>query len=183
MDKKASLSEAQDLDLIEEAMARARLKHMRAKPTRRPPPRLGHDVRKLMRKHAKTGTTSIGKLKEDWEGLVGEEIAKFCRPEKLTGSKSARTLVLNVHPAAATRIQHESELIRQRVSVAAGGTVTKLKLVQRALEPKRVRKMDKTRALTGEERAELHKETECIENPKLRAALLALGEAVITRET
>jgi hypothetical protein len=182
MDKKASLASDQGLDLIEEAMARARLKRMRAKPTRRPPPRLGHDVRKLMRKHAKAGTTSISKLKEDWESLVGEEIAKFCRPEKLTGSKSARTLVLRVHPAAATRIQHESETIRQRVSVAAGGTVTKLKLVQGTLGGQNAPHKRKTRTLTGEERATLQKETERIESKKLRAALMALGEAVITRE-
>jgi hypothetical protein len=172
MDKKASLASDQGLDLIEEAMARARLKRMRAKPTRRPPPRLGHDVRKLMRKHAKAGTTSISKLKEDWESLVGEEIAKFCRPEKLTGSKSA----------AATRIQHESETIRQRVSVAAGGTVTKLKLVQGTLGGQNAPHKRKTRTLTGEERATLQKETERIESKKLRAALMALGEAVITRE-
>ncbi len=182
MDRKASPTQAEQADLIEEAMARARLKHMRAKPTRRPPPRLGHDVRKLMRRHAKAGTTSISKLKDNWEALVGEEIAKFCRPEKLTGSKSARTLVLRVHPAAATRIQHDSETIRQRVSVAAGGTVTKLKLVQGALGPKASRALKKTRALSGEERAALQKDMDRIENPKLRAALLALGEAVITRE-
>ena len=183
MDENASLSSEDEISLIEEAMARARLKRMRAKPVRRPPPRLGHDVRKLLRKHAKAGTTSISKLKDDWQSLVGEEIAKFCRPEKLTGSKAARTLVLRVHPAAATRIQHESETIRQRVSVAAGGTVTKLKLIQGDLGTSKARALHKTRALSGDERAALQKGTDGIENPKLRAALLALGEAVITRET
>ena len=164
-------------------MARARLKRMRAKPSRRPPPRLGHDVRKIVRKHAKSGATSINKLKDDWESLVGEEIAKFCRPEKLNGSKTARTLILRVHPAAATRIQHESETIRQRVSVAAGGMVTKLKIIQGALDPEKKIELSRKRALSATERASLQKETDRIENPKLRAALLALGEAVLTRET
>ncbi|MEO9971143.1 MAG: DciA family protein [Hyphomonadaceae bacterium] len=183
MDKKASLSEEQPLDIIEEAMARARLKRMRAKPSRRPPPRLGHDVRKLVRKHAKGNATSISKLKDNWESLVGEELAKFCRPEKLTGSKSARTLVLRVVPAAATRIQHESETIRQRVSVTAGGMVAKLKIVQGPLEQRKISPLARKRALTATERADLQKNSERIENPKLRAALLSLGEAVITRET
>jgi len=164
-------------------MARARLKRMRAKPSRRPPPRLGHDVRKLMRKHTKSGATSISKLKEEWTALVGEEIARFCRPEKLTGSKTARTLVLRVHPAAATRIQHEGETIRQRVSVAAGGTVTKLKIIQGTLETHKKKPVRRNRALSPAERVTLQKDTERIEDPKLRAALLALGEAVITRET
>lgn len=181
MEKKASLSADQPLDLIEEAMARARLKRMRARPSR-PPPKLGHDVRKLVRKHAKGGSTSISKLKDNWESLIGEELAKFCRPEKLTGSKAARTLVLKVHPAAATRIQHESETIRQRVSVAAGGMVSKLKIIQGTLEKRKLSPLARRRTLTAAEKANLQETTKCIENPKLRAALRSLGEAVITRE-
>jgi hypothetical protein len=80
----------------EEAMARARLRRMRAKPAFQPHNTLGHNIRKITRKHLSGTGSPISKLRHDWEKIVGERLAKFTRPEKISGGKAGRTLTLRV---------------------------------------------------------------------------------------
>ncbi|MEO0884206.1 MAG: DciA family protein, partial [Pseudomonadota bacterium] len=110
-------------------MARAKLRKQRGKPVRRKKPSIGADARRILRQHAsKGGGSSLAKLKMNWLHIVGEDIARICAPTKITGSKAARTLTLRVVPAAAAIIQHQEEMLRERISVAAGGNITRLKL-------------------------------------------------------
>lgn len=164
----------------DEAMARARLKHLRAKPAFKPRNTVGRNIRAITRKHLKGSGSPISKLKDDWTQIVGEQIARYCRPEKITGGKAGRTLTLRVLPAAAAVIQHQSETIRQRVSVAAGGDITKLKLLQGSLSGKEAAPRKPRRALSASERAELEAGLKNIENPALKQAIAALGRAVLS---
>lgn len=166
----------------DEAMARARLKRMRAKPAFKPRNTLGRKIRTITRKHLKGSGSPIAKIKDDWPQIVGEKIASYCRPEKISGAKTGRTLTLRVLPAAAALIQHQGETIRQRVSVLAGGDITKLKLIQGPLDPKRSAAKKIRRPLTAQERADLEDSLKNIENPALKQAIAALGRAVLTEE-
>lgn len=182
MTQKASPTIQDELDIIEEAMARARLKRMRARPVYMRAKPLGKSLRAVTRKHLKGTGSPLSKLQSDWEDIVGEKLAVLCRPEKLAGAKTGRTLTLKVVPAAAALVQHQGETIRQRVSVAAGGNITKLKIVQgqliaRAKPPRKI-----PRALTLAEQDELNASTNKIDNPALKAAIVALGRAVLTDE-
>ena len=165
----------------DEALARVQLKRRRGKQIRPAPPTLGKAVRSVTRKHLKTTGASLAKLRDTWPDLVGEKLSRFCRPEKLTGTKSGRTLTLKVLPAAAALIQHQSETIRQRLSVAAGGNITQLKLIQGdfATDARRPRRRPR-RALSIIEERQLQDSTQEIENPRLREAIVALGRAVLT---
>lgn len=188
MDKKASTDSRSRPDHIadtawEDAMARARLKRLRARPLRQPPKSIGRDIRRVTRKHLKGTGAPIVKLRDDWEKIVGTRLSKLCRPEKLTGAKTGRTLTLRVLPAAAALVQHQSETIRQRVSVIAGGTVTKLKLLQGPLRANDRPLRKPPRPLSAAEREQLDQGVTKIENPALKAAIVALGRAVLTDET
>ena len=80
-------------------------------------------------------------------------------------------------------VQHQSETLRQRVSVSAGGDITAIKIKQGSLgtePPKTLRR--KTRPLTLKERKELEDSAATIQDDKLRAAIVALGEAMLTAE-
>lgn len=188
MDKNASLDARSQPDHVadkawEEAMARARLKRLRARPVRRPPKPIGRDIRRLTRKHLKGTGTPLSKLQDNWDSIVGDKLAKLCRPEKLSGAKAGRTLTLRVLPAAASLVQHQSETIRQRVSVQAGGNITKLKLLQGPLRTGEMSYRKPKRALSAEERLDLEKSAAKIESPALKAAIVALGRAVLTDES
>jgi len=167
----------------EEAMARARLRRMRAKPAFQPRNTLGRNIRKITRKHLKGTGSPISKLRDDWEKIVGERLARLTRPEKISGAKAGRTLTLRVLPAAAALIQHQSETIRQRVSVGAGGNITKLKLIQGPLRATDKPLPKPARPLTAQEREALEAGTQKIEDPALKAAIVALGRAVLSDDS
>lgn len=171
------------LDPLEEARARIRLRQVKAKAVHPGPGTLGKAAMRLTRKQQPKSGATISKLKLDWENIVGEQLSRLCRPEKLGASRGGRILTLRVIPAAAGLVQHQSEMIRQRVSVVAGGDITKLKLIQGALpgstpvatsHPAHI-------PLTPEQSAALVASAQDIDDEKLRAAIVALGQAVLTR--
>ncbi|MEM7663549.1 MAG: DciA family protein [Pseudomonadota bacterium] len=171
------------IDPIEEAMARAKLRQQRGKPVRRKRPPIGADARRILRKHAsKGGGSSLSKLQTNWTHIVGEDIARICFPMKLTGTKVGRTLTLRVIPAAAAIIQHQEETVRERISVAAGGNVTRLKLEQGTLPGQKPVPNKQRRRLTDAEEADLQDRVANIESPSLKAAIVALGRAVLAEQ-
>ncbi len=172
------------LDPIEEARARVRLRYAKAKPVHPGPGTLGKAAMALARKTLPQSGAAIHRLKDQWESLVGPQLARLCRPEKIGTVKGGRQLTLKVIPAAAGLVQHQSEMIRQRVSVAAGGDILKIKLIQGALtntgsEPKQ----KSPTPLSAQQREALLASAAEIEDEKLRAAIVALGEAVLTAPT
>ncbi|MCI4645199.1 MAG: DciA family protein [Hyphomonadaceae bacterium] len=171
-----------DTDPIAEARARVALRYRRARPMHKGAPTIGHAAAKFARKSLPEPGAGLARLKAQWRDIVGEDIAKYCAPEKLTGKKTERTLTLRVIPQAAPLVQHRGEEIRQRVRTAVGGVVARLKLVQGPLpgapEPKRDRLV--RRALTAEEMSALERAVAEIQSPQLREATIALGKAMIS---
>lgn len=170
------------LDPLEEARARVKLRYAKAKPVHPGPGTIGKAAMRLTRKALpKTGAT-LSRLKVQWSDIVGEQLARLCRPEKLTPAKGGRRLTLMVIPAAAGLVQHQSEMIRQRVSMAAGGDITAIKILQGHFGAPATRPTTRSIPLTPEQRDALIASAQTIEDEKLRTALVALGEAVLTAE-
>lgn len=169
------------VDPLEEAKAELKLRYVRARALRQP----GHSIgfisqrltRKLFKKNPKT--PHILKLKMHWREIVGEEIAKYSFPEKLTGATSNRILTLKVVPAAAPIIQHQSEIILSRVKTSLGGTISRIKILQGPLNLYTRPKKRTTRKLSPDEIEKIATSVASIDDQKLRNALQRLGEAVL----
>lgn len=146
--------------------------------------KIGVAAERLTRKSGAKKMPAIQTLKACWREIAGEQLYKYCRPERLSGGKDGRVLTLRVLPQAAPMVQHQSETIRQRVSVAAGGDVVSIKLVQGPLTsseaPQKPRRV--MRPLTPKERADLEASTAGIHDKRLREAIVALGAAMLTAE-
>ncbi|WP_158085529.1 DUF721 domain-containing protein [Henriciella aquimarina] len=172
------------LDPLEEARARVALRYQRARPVRPLPNSFGAAAMKLARKKLPEKGPAIGRLKLLWADIVGEQLAKVCEPDKIgaSGKGKGRVLTLKCIPAAATMVQHQSETIRQRVSVSLGGDIREVRLKQGPLtrggQPAPPRRR---RPLSAEEREQLQHSVSGIEDSELKKAVLALGEAVLTR--
>jgi hypothetical protein len=174
-----------DLDPIEEARARVRLRYARARPVRPGPPSFGVLANRLSRKALPKRAPSLARLQVNWEQIVGAQLARLCFPDKIGAARGGRRLTLRVVPAAAGLVQHQSEMIRQRVSVAAGGDITEIRLVQRALTGSTLKTGPRRLgpALSPDARSALLQDCAGIENDRLRDALLRLGEAVHRDDT
>jgi hypothetical protein len=169
------------LDPIEEARARVKLRYSRAKPAAPVAKTIGTLAHRIARDKVPGKGPAIGRLKLLWPDIVGPQISRVCEPEKIGsgGKDKGRVLTVRCIPAASTMIQHQSELIRQRVSVSLGGDVREIRISQGPLSgtptPKAQRR---PRPLTPEERASLEASVATIEDILLRQAVLSLGEAV-----
>ena len=170
------------LDPLEEARARVKLRYAKAKPVHPGPGTIGKAAMRLARKKMPTKAPTLSRLKVQWKEIVGEQLARLCRPEKLTPAKGGRRLTLTVIPAAAGLVQHQSEIIRQRVSVAAGGDITAIKLLHGHFGPPPKPAARQQIPLTADQREALLASAQTIDDEKLRAAIVALGEAVLTAE-
>ena len=175
-----------NLDLIAEAEARVRLRYAKTKPVAPGPPTLGRLSKKITRKALPEKAAGISRLQMQWPDIVGEQLARLCYPEKIGRTQGGRQLTLRTVPAGAGLVQHQSEMIRQRVSVAAGGDIVKLKLVQGALPGSRSdsrlsRSGSRSESdLTPEQYQLLRDSCAKIDDHKLRDAIVALGVAMLT---
>jgi len=167
--------------------ALARLRERRGRPPRPAPSSAGDIALKALGGPiAKAGPSST-RLEAQWSSIVGDKLARVTAPGKVVKGPRGRELTVHVLPAAAVIVEHQSELIRQRVSVAAGGDVVGIRLKQGPLtstakpvaKPARQPKVP----LSPEARAAIEEAARGIENPRLRAAIVALGEAMLTDKT
>ena len=165
------------LDPLEEARARIRLRHARAKPVAPSPKTIGTLSQRITRSRLPDKGPAIGKLKLLWGEIVGAQIARVCEPEKIGsgGKGKGRVLTVQCIPAASTMIQH--------VSVALGGDISEIRIKQGPLARQPLQKPVRAkRPLTSEERAALQASVAKIEDRSLREAVLALGEAVLASD-
>jgi len=104
------------------------------KPARSPPPHLRRYTAGVFADLARRTRYVDPALIEAWPALVGAEIAGLCRPGRLSGGRTGRTLELIApNGAAAARVQFEAEAIRRRLNDYLGpGAIGHISLRQSA---------------------------------------------------
>src|SRR5262249_51828082 len=129
---------------------------------------------------AKGRSASIARLRADWSGIVGADLARICRPEALTASRgrSGKILRLLAPGAGAIEIQHMAGQIVERVNGYFGHKmIDDIRLVQGAIgttpapPPRPAPDARKVAEMT-------ERTTAAVQDPDLRAALARLGAQV-----
>ncbi|MBK8199806.1 MAG: DUF721 domain-containing protein [Acidobacteria bacterium] len=172
------------LDPLEEARALVKLRYSRARALKPPMKPLGMSADRVGRKAGTAKLPPLKLLQARWLEIAGEQLYRYSHPEKISATKDGRTLTLRVVPQAAPIIQHQSETLRQRVSIAAGGDITAIRIVQGPIQrgAETVTYRRKTRPLTPDEARTVETHAQAVENPRLRAAIVALGKAVLSAD-
>ncbi|WP_457798293.1 DUF721 domain-containing protein [Methylocystis sp. S23] len=126
-----------------------------------------------------------------WREIVGARIAEICAPERLQWPARARkpsphkpqepaTLVLRVEPGFGLEIQHMGPAIVERVNAHLGWRcVARLTLRQQALAAPAGKKRPRPAPADPAARARAEAATEGVEEARLRAALVRLGERAL----
>jgi len=121
-----------------------------------------------------------------WPAIVGDQLAEFSSPEKLTFARAAEDrqepgiLTIRVDGPAALEIRHLEPQILERINGFYGyRAVGRLKLIQAPLPRKAPRQRRRLVPLDAEARAALVQSLESIEEPSLKNALRKLGERVL----
>jgi len=116
-----------------------------------------------------------------WGEIVGAELARQCRPEKLTGARNAGggSLRLRCSGAAALELQHRAPEIVQRVNAFLGYTaVAKIALVQGPLPQARGQRPHLAVPVDPPTRRAMLQAADQVGSPELRAALKRLADAI-----
>ena len=125
-------------DLPTESETREILSRRRTRPAPRPAPPAGRALAPFIRELDEKYGRGAGALEPRWREIVGDQLARVTRPQKLTKGRagSGGTLELRVAGPAALLVQHQSAEILSRVNLFLGpGAVEKLRIAQGPVKP------------------------------------------------
>lgn len=123
------------------------LETRRGKPQYRPAPAAGRAVARVVKPLSKkfSGRHSAAHLIPHWPSIMGEKWAKFSRPEKFTGDKNGKTLIIGAPGPAATLIMASAGMIIERVNIFMGeGAVTSIRVIQKKMTPSQTIRQNST---------------------------------------
>lgn len=177
-----------DLPSLEEAVRILRTTRTRRMP-KAPPPvnRQIAPLLKTLNERFEAYDTGAGRLKSRWPEIVGETLSRITEPMKIVrgkpGTKVTGTLELKVDGAYAAVIQHQSQVIIDRVNLFMGaGTLSRLRLVQGPVtQVSRPAPPPVIKPLSAVEDLKLQDSLKDVTDERLRRELLRLGRAVLTK--
>lgn len=149
------------------------------------PKALGLALGRLTRPMTRSRGAALGEIIQRWAEIAGPLLKNETQPEKLSyasGAGHAATLEIGVSPAFALELQHLSPLIIEKINGYFGyRAVDRLKLKQMPIRhPESPQKLSRaTRPLTPDERVQLEKMLDGVEDKTLRQALETLGRSLL----
>jgi hypothetical protein len=162
----------------EEQAARRLIAETSARPMGSTPP-FSRALQKAIQPILKAAGPSPGTLAAQWPEIVGARLAAITHPIRVQPAKGGSTLHVRAPSAAAPMLQHAQEAILQKVRLATGHDVRRLKIDQTVVATPAPRAP--RRKLSAEERAELQAQLTDVRSKPLSEALAGLGEAVMTQ--
>lgn len=106
----------------------------RSKPVRRAPPKAARAGAQVFAALARKTKFAEPTLAENWPSIAGAEIAALCRPGRITGGRTGRTLeVRTPSGAAATALAMHLDDLQTRVNRFLGtGSIARISILQTA---------------------------------------------------
>jgi len=173
------------LPSLEESVRILRTTHTKRAPRAGPPvQKQVQPLLKSLQARFEANDDGAGKLKSRWNEVVGEQLSKLCEPVRIIKGKGRPgTLEIRVAGAYAPLIQHQSQVVIDRINLYLGtGTIDRLRLIQGPLsvQPKATQPA-RPKPLNAAEELRLRESVSDVTDEKLRDALLKLGRGVLQK--
>ena len=178
------------LPSLEESVRILRTTHTKRAPRAGPPvQKQVQPLLKSLQARFEANDDGAGKLKSRWDEVVGEQLSKLCEPVRIIKGKGGRsgflagTLEIRVAGAYAPLIQHQSQVVIDRINLYLGsGTIDRLRLIQGPLSVQpRAPQPSRPKPLNAAEELRLRESVSDVADEKLRNALLKLGRGVLQK--
>jgi hypothetical protein len=155
------------------------------------PPSINRQIQPLIKslnERFEAYDTGAGRLKARWPEIVGETLSKITEPLKILrakpNTKTVGALELKVEGAYAGMIQHQAQVIIDRVNLYLGAsTIGRIRLIQGPVQ-KSVRPAPKAtlKPLSAKDDLELQNSLSGISDARLKQQLLRLGRFVLQKD-
>ncbi len=144
------------------------------------------EIRALTRQALGTRGFSGADILESWEDIVGTDLAKGVKPEKLTfegNSRSKGTLVVKTAGGAfAMLFEHQKRRVIERINAFFGyPAVAHIKMIQGSLKLS-MPKLDIHRPIDQQKLKELNDKLLLIDDEELRQRTYAIGAAMLKKK-
>ncbi len=173
------------LPSLEESVRILRTTHTKRAPRAGPPvQKQVQPLLKSLQARFEANDDGAGKLKSRWNEVVGEQLSKLCEPVRIIKGKGRPgTLEIRVGGAYAPLIQHQSQVVIDRINLYLGtGTIDRLRLIQGPLSVKpQTAQPTRPKPLNAAEELRLRESVGDVADEKLREALLKLGRGVLQK--
>lgn len=118
-----------------------------------------------------------------WNDVIGEELSKAVKPDKMTYTKSGRTgAVLHVRVGAgafAVLVEHQKKILIDRINTFLGyDAISDIKIRQDLIEIKPPIPVEKEKKLTVEQEMLLTEKLKNIEDEDVRKKLYNIGKSI-----
>lgn len=124
---------------------------------------------------------------QNWEDMIGPDLAQGARPEKLTFERNARmggTLVVKTAGGAfAMLFEHQKARVLERINTFFGyPAVAKIKIIQGSLKLQAPKKVVPEKKVSPEAIEELTQKVAGIEDETLRTATFEIGKELLKQK-
>ncbi len=150
---------------------------------------LSEAVAKVTSKNFSRKYIAIGRIVEEWDNILGSDLADKAQPVKINYRKHKRAktprAILDIATTAAnaTTLHYQKDLILERINRIFGeGWITDIRFVTVAPETKKKRLKKPKQPLTQEEKAFLSDILSGIEDTELKQRLEKLGQGILKRK-
>ncbi len=173
------------LPSLEESVRILRTTHTKRAPRAGPPvQKQVQPLLKSLQAKFEANDDGAGRLKSRWNEVVGEQLARLCEPVRIIKGKGRPgTLEIRVAGAYAPLIQHQSQVVIDRINLYLGsGTIDRLRLIQGPLSAKpQASQPARPKPLNASEELQLRESVSDVANDRLRETLLKLGRSVLQK--
>ena len=173
------------LPTLEESVRILRTTHTKRAPRAGPPvQKQVQPLLKSLQQKFEANDDGSGKLKARWNEVVGEQLSRLCEPVRIIKGKGRPgTLEIRVAGAYAPLIQHQSQVVIDRINLYLGtGTIDRLRLIQGPLSVQaKTTQPSRPKPLNAAEELRLRESVSDVTDEKLRETLLKLGRSILQK--
>lgn len=144
------------------------------------------EIRTITKKAMGKRGFSGADILESWTDIVGEDLAKGVRPEKLTFEKNNRShgtlVVKSAGGAFAMLFEHQKARVIERINAFFGyPAVAHIKIIQGAFKLKQPQPPQPVKQIAPDQLADLERKVSIIEDETLRQATFEIGRQLLKK--
>ncbi|ESQ83371.1 hypothetical protein AEAC466_14070 [Asticcacaulis sp. AC466] len=166
------------------------LRTTRTRRTPKAPPAVQKQVQPLLKSlqsRFEAMDDGSGKLKNRWNEIVGENLAKLSEPVRIVKGRQSTSGALEIRVANsthATLITHNTSTLIDRINLFLGArTIERIRIIQGVMaQPKTRAPIVRPKPLSAQEELGLQQSLADVTDDKLKKTLLKLGRSVLKRE-
>ena len=147
---------------------------------------IGTNVTKIVKPLISKRGFGNSEIINNWVNIVGDKLAQNITPQKISYNNNSNVegvLLLRVNSSSvALELQYIEKQIVNKINTYFGfSAIERIKIIQGPIPAPEKKMANKTKTIAKTDKIELERKLKSVKDPDLRAALAALGTAIVKK--